>query len=809
MGFTGRLGTGKSRLGNILLGVVDTLGQGTFDYIVHQITANKVRVKFATQVYMDSATQISRYKLSIVSSPGSFVVPNIISIAPYDSKGDSIVLNLDRNLTSQSTYSLDVGEIFDIFGDSISFVAKNFDANVMLPPLALGAFLSKRSTVDIIFDKNVGPTSSSATFTIGDSAGGPTFTMAQLTWAPESISPNTLRCVLPVGLPIANQYTINFTNVTDESKNSGSGRIPLTLELRTASPHSFASISQIQIIDAFVVDVSNDLINTATVRVYFNGPLSNGDNTANWTVAVQAPHRKTDTINSISASNASNLSSLIVLANDIKSKLNRHFIEEQVHFQNDYIDKITVPDASDLPSSLVLVRQLEDLYLSHLGRTNIHIYPDTVNDFVQTSIVMQSDAITAANLLKSKYNAHILPSYPLSFSSAYSAPIGPITTHSKYAANEVYATNGPYTSFVDLHVLMKSAKNRLLLTATVTSEDSFSTTNPSNSTGSILTRSLDDPPIASSYLIHSDGRSDFFFDKEILVENDVNIVIQDTASVPLSISIQTYSTQPTLVWALNNLLFAYSLHTNSINNAVHSINDTINIVSSSDYVTTNQLNELIVKANLFKSKLNLHISGNSFHFNPDADLVKSQPASDLRTLSTLLQDLRDTFVRHNARDGVHSHSGLRVVSAPLNDTLAIRARQFKNDQSYDLTGFVYGHYFDNLLQESKFSKTVLDESFVGIANKPSLASIIPKLGLVKLEDGLSFESDTLEFYFSKDMKQVDLNSSNLLLTGGSIQQKSALWVNDRVISMEVYRMEQISYTGTVSGLTDRAGNATI
>lgn len=808
MGFTGRLGTGNSRLGNILLAAVDTLGDGTFGYKVHQVESDKIRVKFDTRVNLASATQVPRYSLDMISAPGAFVIPGIVSVRKYDSTETSVVLFLDKNLTTGVTYSLSVGEIFDIYGDTASFVAQNFVANVIIPPLARGAFLSKRATVDILFDKNVGPTSAAAIANIRPATGGPSIAMTQVPWGPENIPATTLRFLLPAGMASASDYEIDYIDVIDQSQNSGSGTIPLTLRLRTATPHTFASISQLQITDAFVTDISNDLIDTATVRVYFNGPVSDGDNVANWTVAVEAPHRYTDTVNTVTAPNASNLGTLITLLNDIKNILNRHIVEEQVHFQNDNRSQITAPDAGDLPTSLVLANQIQTNFLAHLSRLLIHAYPDTENDFVPATITTQGAAITLANLVKTSFNAHVQPSYPVIFSTAYPTPINSITSRARYATQEVYVTSGPFTSFVDLHVVMTSAKSRLLLTATVTSEVGGSVTNPANETGSITARSLDDPNTILSALVRTNTGLDLYFDKEISLQRSTDILMLNGDGVGLPLNISASSDQKTLAWALNNIIFAYTQHIASSNGVVHLLNDTNNTISIFDYTTNSLLSELIVRANSFKEKLNLHISTSSYHFNQDADIVRAQSASDINSLLILIQDIRDTYLRHNVRNGVHDGVGARVVSAKLYDIVRLDTDLLQHEEEHTLLGFIRGYYFDNEKAESRYTDYNIEEVFNGSADRPSLASAVPKLGLVKFEDGLSFESDAVELYFSKRMKEVTLDSSNVALTGGSIQQKVSLWMGPQIASIEVMRMEAVSYSAVVTGLVDIAGNPT-
>lgn len=807
MGYTGRLGTGKARLGNILLGVLDTLGEGTFDYQVHQIEPDKIRVKFSTRIDLNTATQLSKYSLSIVTPFNAFsITPNIRFVSVYDSSETSVVLHLDNNLSTGSVYSITLGEIFDIFGDSVSFISKNFTANAILQPIALGAYLSKASHLDIVFNRKVGPNSASATFIIqvDDST---QHNVSQVTWSSAGIPENTLRLDLNSldGWPTGDSYVVLFNGVIDESGNTGSGFTNITLVLRSPTPYDSIDIAQIQLTDAYVMDISNDLIDTASVRVYFSGPVIGGSNTANWNVEAIAPHKNTDVLNQVVSPNAVDLLTIVPLINEIKLRFNRHIIESQVHFRNDSPLSVTSPDAISLPTALTLTAELQEKVLAHFSSPHVHAYGDDFNGFLSAPVSDISSAVLIANRVKKAYNSHILPSYPISFSNQYPAIIGSITSHSSILSNEAYPVVSPYTYYVDLHLQMKSVYARLLITATLQSEDNLTVTNPLDYTGSITARSLNEPSIFRSYTPLTDRGVDLYFDKNISVSRNTNLVIKNNSGFDISAELTITGSEQAVVWAYNNLVFAYSKHIDSLNGAVHTVNDTINSITNSDYVTSVSLSEIILKANNLKSKVNLHISSSSFHFNPDTDLIRAQPASDLGTLVRLIDDMRETFLRHNARDGVHDGPGARIISAKLYDTLEIRTNLIQNRVSHPISGKIRSYYHNNMTGTLVYSNVPVDSDFLAVSNPPSLASVLPKIGTVKVEDGVSFESDSIEFYFTKPMTEVNLDSEVISVTGGSIILKRGTWLNEQVGSVEVMRMEETTYEATAFNMVDFSG----
>jgi hypothetical protein len=92
-------------------------------------------------------------------------------------------------------------------------------------------------------------------------------------------------------------------------------------------------------------------------------------------------HRPNDTIDTVDIVNATDLTSLIILANRLKVLMNQHmsYGGGHIHVLADSADQITAPDSTDLPSALALVNQLRDNLNTHLTAPGIHYNNDTVN----------------------------------------------------------------------------------------------------------------------------------------------------------------------------------------------------------------------------------------------------------------------------------------------------------------------------------------------------------------------------------------------------------------------------------------------
>jgi hypothetical protein len=106
-------------------------------------------------------------------------------------------------------------------------------------------------------------------------------------------------------------------------------------------------------------------------------------------------HRPNDTTDTVDVVNATDLTSLIILANRLKVLMNQHmsYGGGYIHVLADSADEIVAPDATDLASALTLVNQLRINFNAHLTAPGIHYNNDTVNS---VGLVQQIGFLTNA-----------------------------------------------------------------------------------------------------------------------------------------------------------------------------------------------------------------------------------------------------------------------------------------------------------------------------------------------------------------------------------------------------------------------------
>lgn len=801
---TGIPGSPNANYGNFVFGSVENFGLTGAAIVVHQLSGARFRIIFPGPVTA-SALSPARYTLASLAPPGTAAVPAIRSVAFYEEDRTSVTVDLFDPLTTGTDYSVEVDDVWTDSGFQIRNMARNFRANVIVPAIAVGAFQSKRGMVDILFDRDVGPGSGAASFSIRDAAGGPLTPMVQVVWAPENISPKTLRVELPAGMPAADAFVIEFSGVVDDSMNASSGEVPLTLALRGPAPYSYADLLQLQIVDAFVTDVSGDYLQTANVRVYFNGPVQDASDVLNWTAAAASAHKSLDTVNSVTAPDALDLPSLVTLVNQFKSVFNAHLAAETVHFAPALADVITAPDASDLPTAAVLVNQAQERLKAHFLRAGVHLFQDTVHSFQIFDVTNnQALASAVANLtLKAKFNAHVAASYALQFSSGYQY-LGQVQS---FCFSSTWPVRGPYTYYADVRVILDQAKAPVLITASVTSEDGLSTTNPAALSGSIEARAWSSPATVRSHVVDPESSVEVRLDREIQLRSPGLEVIGPSGPVRTDPTVVT--SLQAAIWAYNNAVTAFLWHVANLN--IHQVHDPI-IVNGADMATADVAYSIPV-VNGFRERLSAHMSSGVYHYSPDYDLPSVPDATDEESLIRLMVAIRDAVATHNVSVGPHSAQGYRIVSAPAHDIVVLRVPSMVAGAEHRIVGPAGDVYVDNgVYRPEPVPPTVrthelrLDVPFTGLAQRPSLASALPKQGLTFSSDGFRLESDSVEVFFSKPMAMVALSSSNLQISGGSLIQGETAWTGPETASAAVQRMEAVSYTVSASGLTDEAGN---
>ncbi len=110
---------------------------------------------------------------------------------------------------------------------------------------------------------------------------------------------------------------------------------------------------------------------------------------------------------------ATNLSSSIAIANDIKAKFNLHLVEPTVHGTDDLSDTIEIVDARDLSSLVILLNALKLKFNAHILKADpTFVSVDAHKDFDTANEILSDDAenlnmsLTLANELRSKIDAH-------------------------------------------------------------------------------------------------------------------------------------------------------------------------------------------------------------------------------------------------------------------------------------------------------------------------------------------------------------------------------------------------------------------
>jgi hypothetical protein len=777
----------------------------------HQLNSNSVRLLFDSQL-SDSILDPSYYTITSLAPIGTAVVPPIESVTFYDTTLYSVVINFSSSLTSGTSYHINIDGAFSLEGTYI-FAFNNFDANTIDPPRATGAFLSKRGAVDILFNKPVGPYSALATFSIRNAAGGPGVSMSQLPWAGEDIPETTLRVELPPGMPTANSFVIDFINVVDESLNASSETVPLTLVLRTPPPYTYSDLTQFQILDAFVTDVSSDVFRTANVRVFFSCPVADSlYDQSNWYLYISAGHQQIDTVNYLTEGPAFDLPSLILLVNDVKLQMNGHFSIDQVHFASAVDDIIISPDAFDLDTSVTLINEIGMKLSSHMMRNKVHSYLYDAFSFTPIDIDLLA-AIDASYVIADSYYSHAMnDEYQLSFSTAYQSPVNPIIAYAQeLIPDAAFDVSGPYTYFADLKVNLDSDFPPITIYASLMSEDTGSFINPWDY-GYIVARSASAPAIVTSHSISIDEWVEISTDRDVSVVTESPLTVTNPRGEKLPVSFSVHSSLPTLFWAFNNALESFRCHMIPAA-AGHQINDTVNVITLNDYVML-PLSGAIASVNEVRLKIINHVSSAIFHYHSDPMNITAPSATDLDSLTILILDIISVLSSHLVKTGPHLYPGYRMISAPIRDKIRISVQGMINGETHTVSGFFQDEYVYNGLPKTPapsnaISKHHLNEtsfSFIGLAIRPSISSVLPMSGLItSIDESPQFGSDHLEVYFSKPMREIPVNSFNLPITGG-LTQKESMWISPFVVSVAVTKMTTASYGISAIGLTDEAGN---
>lgn len=99
-------------------------------------------------------------------------------------------------------------------------------------------------------------------------------------------------------------------------------------------------------------------------------------------------HSLADSANIITAGVASNLSTAITLLNDLKTKFNAHRTQVGIHPVNDTTNVVSQANATDMASAMLLAQAIATAYSAHRTQATVHTTSDTTNVVTATLMTL-------------------------------------------------------------------------------------------------------------------------------------------------------------------------------------------------------------------------------------------------------------------------------------------------------------------------------------------------------------------------------------------------------------------------------------
>jgi hypothetical protein len=375
--------------------------QNTFGFMVHVLDSVTVRVVFDTEVN-ESALNPDSYLLLPISGVPQIFVPDVLTVKFFDSEKTSVSVSFSAPLTYTAIYSMQLTDVLSIDGRTSTASTYNFIATVQDSPLVVGAYLSDRSHLDVIFDRPVRDTSASVSARIFPILQGNILSSSVLILVSSAYIPeNNIRFRIQSDLLTGDSFLIQYENVTDSSYNTSlSGQTFLDVKLPSLSPWSYADISSPSVTSAYIDKVVS-AENKIDINIFFSCPMLDSDvsNTLNWTVTKEGVHLS-GVSSPVTALDPSDDASLIALCVDLRNKFNDHLSGQDIHYE----------PANNPPSITAVIGLLNDLlekYNSHSVSVPSHSFPDR-DDTVQLKPAFTVEqAVVLSILLKEKYNTHL------------------------------------------------------------------------------------------------------------------------------------------------------------------------------------------------------------------------------------------------------------------------------------------------------------------------------------------------------------------------------------------------------------------
>lgn len=764
------------------------------DFIVHPLTERSVRVYFQDIISQSTAAIVSYYNLVNIT-PG--FLPSIVSITPYSTDGRQYQITFDNPLTYSATYSMVIDGLVSVNGIPVTTAGHNFTATISGGPIVLGAFLSIRECIDVVFDRDVGPYSVGATGTLSN--GVLTVPMVQVPWS-SAIPSENLRFTIPVAAPAGDDWYITASTPLDIAGNGRISTVKVSIPSSVPRPLTYAGAgTTLQILDAHV---TNNLkyYQANNIRIYFNFALDfSAINPANYSIAQILTHPTEDNFNFITAPDAlpGDLPALIILCNDIKSSINAHYTSPQVHFVDDP-SSISAPNATNQPTCGAILIQAVSSYNSHILSEIFHNSKDGANAVLLPGAPDPLDLnnlIVFANVLKQQFNIHILPSFPVSLS--FSSIIGPLT--GDYAIVSNNPIDSDHTWSVELRVNSLSPKTSYLLQCSVTSSDGGSTTNPAT-TGQIIVKPCDSPLISFGGYNEDVQTIGYLLNKNVsAVDSEVIIT---TGLDQFNATVRPGISPAAALWMLTELWIEYDTHRLY---QQHYQTDGVNFIS---IFNIPNILSFVNSANQFLATFGAHRAGATYHGISDVTNYPSIPATTYAEALVLVYALRRAFINHTLEASLHVGSREKWVSSPEHDSIVLHTPIQEISQEYTAETPVVSDftYLDN--PNIFESYDTLSLSFYGRGANPEVAAVIPIEAVSYYRENPTFTSDVLEVYLDKRMSQDDLSLVTVTPAGPAPAPviKKRIWNSSTSFTLNVSGTSPIFYLLNASSLTDEAGN---
>lgn len=153
------------------------------------------------------------------------------------------------------------------------------------------------------------------------------------------------------------------------------------------------------VLAALVLGHNNSRRATAFVASFFHADVTS-EPSGDHTVPVA-------TAGTITAPNASDLATSLVLVNQLRKRWMNHYADDLAHKVADTTNTLAAAVATDLATAQTLANEIKADYNAHIASTTFHYTADGTNTTAAANATDQATLNTLLNELKTDFNAHI------------------------------------------------------------------------------------------------------------------------------------------------------------------------------------------------------------------------------------------------------------------------------------------------------------------------------------------------------------------------------------------------------------------